>query len=405
MAAVFGALQLLLITSTHAGIVPSLPSLGTIDTTRISISGLSSGADMAAQFIVAYSKTIIGAGVFAGNPWNCAVTRFPLDTLLPATPGSDPCDGCPPNTTVGQNHCKNSNKTFALELVDVGLLKTLAEQRVKEGAIDDLSNLARAKVYTYAGTKDGSLGATMATHKFFEQFLPAENLLANFSIPSGHCWPQDRGINNCGLWPQNPWSGTGNAWPLENCGYDGPGALLNHVYGQFGKLAPPAEHKVDSNLHFFNQSPFNNYVNGTDSKSRRSVGLGELGLIYIPTRCSATTATTTISSSSSSSSSSGGGSNTTTKPCSLHVVFHGCENPFVMEYPEMNEISYNRWAETNDIVVLYPHVVKHGPSDVASEQGACWDSYGSTGRDYDTKQGIQMMAIQAMIETLSGVQM
>ena len=68
----------------------------------------------------------------------------------------------------------------------------------------------------------------------------------------------------------------------------------------------------------------------------------------------------------------------------------------------MNEISYNRWAETNDIVILYPHMGVHGPKDSKEEQGACWDSYGETGRDYDTKQGVQMKAIAAMIETIAG---
>ena len=38
---------------------------------------------MAAQFIVAYSKSIMGVGVFAGNPWNCAVTRsLSIDSSL-----------------------------------------------------------------------------------------------------------------------------------------------------------------------------------------------------------------------------------------------------------------------------------------------------------------------------------
>ena len=45
-----------------------------IDPSSISVSGLSSGADFAAQFQVAYSKTVTGVGVFAGQPFHCAAT-------------------------------------------------------------------------------------------------------------------------------------------------------------------------------------------------------------------------------------------------------------------------------------------------------------------------------------------
>ena len=79
--------------------------------------------------------------------------------------------------TIDDNHCKNSNATFVLELVDVALLKKLAQEQVESGQIDDIDNLQRAKVYTYAGTKDGSLGAAMATHKFFRQLVKASGSL------------------------------------------------------------------------------------------------------------------------------------------------------------------------------------------------------------------------------------
>ena len=54
----------------------------------ISISGLSSGADFAAQFSVAYSGSIMGVGVFAGEPWHCSATMFQNETLVPFGPAA-----------------------------------------------------------------------------------------------------------------------------------------------------------------------------------------------------------------------------------------------------------------------------------------------------------------------------
>src|SRR5262245_31601306 len=53
-----------------------LPNLGA-DPAKISISGLSSGAVMAIQYDVAYSGSVIGVGVIAGVPYNCALLSGP----------------------------------------------------------------------------------------------------------------------------------------------------------------------------------------------------------------------------------------------------------------------------------------------------------------------------------------
>ena len=42
------------------------------DLTQTSVSGLSSGGFMAAQFEVAFSKSLVGAGIVAGGPFYCA---------------------------------------------------------------------------------------------------------------------------------------------------------------------------------------------------------------------------------------------------------------------------------------------------------------------------------------------
>ncbi|MEI8634171.1 hypothetical protein P4S72_23275 [Vibrio sp. PP-XX7] len=60
--------------TTAYAVKTELPALNALPNAS-SISGLSSGAFMAAQFHVAYSKDMMGAGIVAGGPWNCAGTN------------------------------------------------------------------------------------------------------------------------------------------------------------------------------------------------------------------------------------------------------------------------------------------------------------------------------------------
>ena len=57
----------LLCAAQQASAADPLPAL-TIDLSRTSVSGLSSGAYMAGQFHVAFSSTLAGAGIVAGAP-------------------------------------------------------------------------------------------------------------------------------------------------------------------------------------------------------------------------------------------------------------------------------------------------------------------------------------------------
>ena len=50
-----------------------------IDRASISIAGCSHAADFAHQFHIAFSSIISASCIFAGQPYHCAVTRFPKD--------------------------------------------------------------------------------------------------------------------------------------------------------------------------------------------------------------------------------------------------------------------------------------------------------------------------------------
>ena len=239
-------------------------------------------------------------------------------SFQPARPAAS-ARSCPKNEGVECDHCKNHPAN-----VNVSLLAAKAREMAAKDEIDDVAHLRATRAYTFCGTNDQDhFGATVAARDFYAQFADSTtNVLFNFTVPSGHCWPQDGGF----AVPCGAKSKIVSAWPLQDCHYDGPGAMLQHFYGP---LQPPSHEMAPHALHLFDQAPFDG--NNT-SGGRGEVGLGSAGLVYVPTSCASGT-----------------------RKCALHVFMHGCHNPFVMEYPEARSLSTNRWAETNGIVVLWPH--------------------------------------------------
>ena len=56
---------------------------------------------------------------------------------------------------------------------------------------------------------------------------------------------------------------------------------------------------------------------------------------------------------------------------------------------------YEQWGESNDVVVVYPQA-----SWGLGNLGGCWDWWGITGRDFDTKNGGQLSTVLAMVADL-----
>ncbi len=72
MRALAGGFIVLVATLARTGaLAAELPSFN-VDLAQTSVSGLSSGAFMAGQFHVAFSATVLGAGIVAGGPYGCA---------------------------------------------------------------------------------------------------------------------------------------------------------------------------------------------------------------------------------------------------------------------------------------------------------------------------------------------
>mmetsp|Transcript_18064 Transcript_18064/g.53502 ORF Transcript_18064/g.53502 Transcript_18064/m.53502 type:complete len:365 (+) Transcript_18064:3-1097(+) len=326
------------------------------------ISGISSGADFAVQFHVAFSASLSGVGVFAGQPFQCAVTRFPRDELQNHTNPSVPvCAGCPAGTSLVYDHCKNHP-----QVVDVALLANSATSLAAAGKIDNTSNLHNHRVFLYRGTKDpcyvaGSLAQTLLFYSLFVERVNG-NIAFEDAVPSLHAFPTDNGFGStCGTDDHH------NDSYIEACDYSGAKGVLQQMYGP---LKPPAS-VATGTLSAIDQTKYF----GRDG----SGGMADTAYVYVPKQCSDATA----------------------PRCRLHVFHHGCGGPGPNGFfiNAVHHAGFNELADTNNVVVLYPAMSSWGTT--TQTKAGCWDAYGQTGADYATQDGIQMGNVKRMIDAVS----
>lgn len=315
-----------------------LPKLN-IDAKQTTTSGVSSGAYMATQMHIAYSDVVAGAALVAGGPWGCA------DNIPGAVPGQVALQRCM-KTDAGKP--------------DLGQLVANAQSREKSKQIDSLDNLKKARVYLFNGAKDSVVTTPVveAAFQFYSALkVPADSIKFINQFPDAeHAFVTDNFGAAC--------SYLGGDY-LNNCKYDQAGELLSHLYPDVKKPnAPEAKAQPVK----FSQKDFI----GDQSRS----GMLEYGYLYVPEACASGQA------------------------CRLHIAFHGCE----MSAEKIGDsfavhAGYNRWADVNNIVVLYPQI-KHSAKPTSNPKG-CWDWFAYTGYDYNLKSGFQPTAIRKMIAALA----
>ena len=146
--------------------------------------------------------------------------------------------------------------------------------------------------------------------RFYLAFVPRERIRYETGIPAAHGFPTLTEGGPCDV-DESPW--------ILACNYDGAGEMLRYLYD--GLVAPAG--KIAGELREFGQA---RYV------ERESVAsMADDGFVFVPKDCA-----------------SG-------KPCRIHVVFHGCRQGIgELGRAFAREAGYNRWADANRIVVLYP---------------------------------------------------
>lgn len=345
-----------------------LPALG-LDARGVSVSGLSSGGYMAAQFEVAYAKSLMGAGVVAGGPYGCSMGSVSTATFT----CSCPYDG--------------TDQTALLRLNCLHLPPRVLADRARhaidhnQGHVDGLGSLREHRVWLYWGENDPIVDPSIV--QGLALFYAGAKVAAVTKVAgphAGHAMPTAE-AGDCAI-THSPY--------INGCRLDGAGALLRWIY----KL-PATQHP--STTQAASLKPF-------DQRPYRQAGvfdsMDDTGWLYVPRACERADA-----------------------HCKLHVAFHGCEQgqhfiegngqPYGTAFVE--RAGYNRWAESAGVVVLYPQVVPTRQQTPGTAFGfnpkGCWDFWGYTtppddhwefgsGLPFARREAPQMKAVKAMIDAL-----
>jgi hypothetical protein len=317
-----------------------------VDLAQTSVSGLSSGAYMAVQFAVAHSAQVKGVGVVAGGPYYCARGNVITATTIcscTSVPVIFVCQVAPGGTKID-------------ELIRV------TDFNAAQHAIDPTANLAHQKVWMFSGTADSIVPQPVMNdlQGYFNHYVPASRIRYRKDVAAEHTMPTDSYGNGC--------AHLGEPY-ISNCHVDAAGEMLQWIYD--GTLNPRNDGTPTGRIMEFDQREF------LADRSPLLHGLAESGFAYVPAACE-----------------TGGAS------CRLHVAFHGCrQNAAAVGDKYIKHAGYNRWADTNHLIVLYPQT-----SATASNPKACWDWFDAEHVDpvYATKSGIEVLAVQRMIERIAG---
>jgi poly(3-hydroxybutyrate) depolymerase len=316
------AVEILLLFSFGSAVAADrLPAYGA-DVYSFTVSGISSGGYMAVQMQVAHSSRVAGVGALAAGPYYCA--RGSLWTAW-----SQCMSGAPQ------------------------VSKADAERFAREKLIDPTSNLARARVWLFSGTRDTTVEPEVveALAGFYALFKAKFVLVKD--KPAGHAMVTENAGNACDA-TKAPF--------INDCDYDAAGELLRHLLGSLAPAVP----KPAGRLLAFDQREFGDVY---------AISMADAGYAYVPQACDK-------------------------QPCKVHVAFHGCRQGVeAVGERFVRDAGYNRWADANRLIVLYPQVIARYAWWTWNPRG-CWDWWGYTGQRYATKEAPQIRAVLATIERL-----
>lgn len=169
-----------------------------------------------------------------------------------------------------------------------------------------------------------------------------------------HLWPTTSAGGDCQT-TATPYIG--------NCNRDYAGEVMQAMFGDAPAAAPA---QAGGRLSAFDQDAYR--PDGEDAL------LDSAGLLYQPARCAQG------------------------ERCGLLIAFHGCEqNRAALGETFARDNGLNRWADVYGTVVLYPQTRS---SYLPLNPKACWDWWGYSGANYDTRSGVQLRAVANMAAAL-----
>jgi hypothetical protein len=228
-----------------------------------------------------------------------------------------------------------------------------AERFARDKRIDALGNIAKARVWLFSGTQDRTVVPAVVDALARQYTLLGAQPVTVRDKPAGHAMVTENVGNACSA-TEPPF--------INDCDYDVAGELLRHL---LGALSPPSS-TAGGRLIEFDQRE----LGGTNA-----ISMAAEGFAYVPRVCDSGT-------------------------CRVHVAFHGCrQGAESVGERFVREAGYNRWADTNRLIVLYPQAVARYWWWTYNPRGCC-DWWGYTGEAYATKEAPQIRAVMAMVERL-----
>ncbi|XP_021953133.1 uncharacterized protein LOC110849958 [Folsomia candida] len=209
-----------------------------VDTSTITISGLSSGAIMAMQYHVAFSEQIRGAGILAGVPYAC--TRDGAYAIVP-------CLDFPEET-------------------DIPAILDFISQQATINNIDHPSNISGDTVFIFHGLLDHRIKPHNAVlvkdiYAHFNASIKTE-----LTLEAAHGFPTNDYGGACDQYsPETQF--------INNCSYHSVFETLNHLYNQ--TLQYPTGSELLTPLISYDQVEFGSVAAMMDS----------IGYVYVPTVC------------------------------------------------------------------------------------------------------------------------
>lgn len=226
------------------------------------------------------------------------------------------------------------------------------------GPIDSLDELEGGPVWLFRAPGDDAMGLDLSADAaaFYEHFGAGVTLVSD--VDTVHGVPTvDAGVACDSFEP--PY--------LNACGYDAAGEILRTLHaGSDGDLAP--------------RGAANGALETVSVPGAADASLLDEAFLYVPEACA------------------------NGERCGLHVFFHGCQ----MSSELLGDVvargaGFNEWADANRLLVLYPQVRSSRLAPM--NPMGCFDWWGYTDSAYATRDGAQIGAVKAVIDSLAGTRL
>ena len=244
---------------------------------------------------------------------------------------------------------------------NVAALVASAQKRSAAGEIGTLKHLAHAHVYLLHGSADALVAPAVAEAgaHFYEQLRDGTPGLEGMQV---HDDGQRAFAHNLPVVASGDDCGKSVAPYLGHCGFDAAGEIFTRMFGKPAHAAAEAR----GELRAFDQDALR--PDATDAF------MASIGYVYLPPACLAG------------------------KPCGVVVAFHGCkQNADAVGEAFVKDAGFNRWADVYDVAVLYPQT---RASFAPLNPQACWDWWGYSGADYDSRHGVQLRWVVNAVRAL-----